>query len=600
MSDASMLKEFLVGIGFRLDKDSFDKFQKGLNSGTTAAVALGEIIAKTAETVAKAVLQMAQDMDQLYFTSRRVNAAAENIKAFGFALTQLGGTAEGAQAALEGIASFIRSNPGGERFIQSLGVQTRDVNGQLRDTTKIAEDLGKHFASLPFYMAKVQAALLGIDEKTLIALENPKLDQETHKYDEFARRLGLGLDGGADAANTFAEKLRDLQAEFGLLIIAVGEKVLPYMERLADWLSQLPFRVDEFKRTQLGQTLIQIAGAILQVITSLAQLAATIWKIVGPAVQMLAGVQIKGLIDVLHYLRDTLNLINDLLTGNWSKAWKDYAKAGVDAMRALARSMESVILLGMKMNPATAGMVGATKKWIDQMIDQYIPAAPGDRPAPGAPIAPSLTAPPVPGTLGEPTAPGGVLGPADGSGAPIVGNRERAPRSVRNLNPGNLRDPVTGQYRSFASAEAGQAAMRRQLLRDFTVHGLRTVASLINDPRWGWSSERAAGNSHASTMNYIASIARALGVRATDQINLADPNTLSTVMNAMARFESGGNYFAGARLTGGGASSGVAMHQRTDIHVHGVSDARAAGQTVAAAQTRVNSNLVRNLKTAVA
>jgi hypothetical protein len=126
--------------------------------------------------------------------------------------------------------------------------------------------------------------------------------------------------------------------------------------------------------------------------------------------------------------------------------------------------------------------------------------------------------------------PGGAAHPGAGAGA--------APLSLRNNNPGNLIDPVTGGFRHFATMGAGFAAMGAQILRDFNVHGLKTVADLIGNPRWGWSPANAKGNTAASTANYIAAVARALHVAPNQRLNL-DPQTITALMNAMAGVEAG-------------------------------------------------------------
>jgi hypothetical protein len=129
------------------------------------------------------------------------------------------------------------------------------------------------------------------------------------------------------------------------------------------------------------------------------------------------------------------------------------------------------------------------------------------------------------------------------AGAPAAANddqpRGNRSRADRNNNPGNLRD-LAGNYRHFDTIEEGFAAMGHQLLIDFNRHGQHTISQLINDPRHGWSNQWAKGNSAESTANYIASVARALGVGANDQINLNDPNVLSRIMTAMNAFERGG------------------------------------------------------------
>jgi hypothetical protein len=705
MAESSIIREFLVALGFSIDEAGFKKFDDALkrtDSGTAKsgkgilkfaegigkafgkgaggplalAVAFGDILAKTAEWVVKSVLKMAEVLDQLYFTSRRVNSAAENIQAFSFAMTQLGGSAGDAQSALEGVAYFLASTAGGgERFIQGLGVATRNMNGSLRDTSDIIADLGKHWAAMAATgergqaVAIRQAELLGINYKALLALENPQFGAEADKYKDFAKALGLGDDGGVDAANKFAGKLRDIKAETNLVIIAIGGKLLPILQQFADFLSRLPGYVEDFRRSDLGGELIEIAQALGPVLKDLLQIAEVIAKHVIPQVNQLSGVALKQLVDELHFVRDALKLVDDLLHGDFTKAWVDVQKVVMDATRAMAHAIEGVLLLMMKLNPfSNMDAQAKTKRQIDSLIDQYLPdgATPGGAAAGGA-AQPKTNAEIMKEKNAEGTAEIAELGRIggkgpkladDGSGTPenflmmhgwtaeqakalaarvkarIIAayndavNQIDAPslgdpgtnlqgpsgapedipgvpagaksKSVRNNNPGNLTDPRTGQFQHFGSWAEGTAAMKRQLLRDFTVHGLRTVADLINNPTWGWSPERGRGNSRESTMNYIASVSKSLGVSANQAVNFSDPAVLNRLVSAMSAVEGGwGNQ--GKLMGAASAASTVNISQKVEIHVQGVSgDPHAVGTQVAKSVNRASSDLVRNLKTVVA
>ncbi len=134
----------------------------------------------------------------------------------------------------------------------------------------------------------------------------------------------------------------------------------------------------------------------------------------------------------------------------------------------------------------------------------------------------------------------GAAGLAPHEVAAVVGgfvpNRTTADRSN---NPGNLVDPTTGKFMHFATREEGFAAMARQEIIDYTRHGQHTLRELIDDPHHGWSNEWAPGNTHASSMAYIASLSKSLGIGA-DQEYQMTPEFLSRLMLAQAGVERGG------------------------------------------------------------
>ncbi len=224
--DADTIKDFLVGLGFKVDEHGLKNFMGTLEGVTKAAMAVGVGVTAAAVATVAAVAEISEKFEDLYYASQRINSTVSNVQGYDFAIGQLGGTAEGSLSSLEALGSFLRSNPGGEKFIQSIGVATRDANGQLRDNVKIQEDLAKRYKSMPFYRAKVYAGILGTDEKTLIAMMKD-VDKFKDRYAQMYRAAGIDPEKAAAGAVLFMNKLRDLQAQGGVLAAMFGERLAP-------------------------------------------------------------------------------------------------------------------------------------------------------------------------------------------------------------------------------------------------------------------------------------------------------------------------------------------------------------------------------------
>lgn len=544
MSDASVLKEYLISLGFKIDDSSYKKFKSGLDGITVKAVALGEVIADVAEKVAQGVVKMAQSLDTLYFTSRRVGDSAENISAFGFAISQMGGSAESATASLESLASKMRFTPGLINAMQGWGIKTTDAKGALLGTSDLLVSAGRFWAAQNKRLGMAagqaiglrQAQLMGIDEKTFLQLStNPdQLDAEMKKYREMADALGYNV----DAAHRFETSMRDLKAEFGLFASVVGLKVMDTLQELIDKFDKLFPGVMKFLGTKQGIQLFADAVIASLGLLAIATLAAT-WP------WLLLAAAITGAIYAFQH---------------WNEIRHPNAKNKAETVKALSDIWDAL------KSGQIGKAIGIAKDRVSKVLGDIANGS-GDNGADSGP----------PGH--------GAAAPRSGADPSLNPNA----RSVRNNNPGNLMR--NGHYRSFATLEEGTAAMKAQLLRDYFKHGLNTASSLINDSRWGWANENAPGNTHAATMNYIAAIARALGVGANDKINLADPKTLATVMAAMARFEAGSAHPLLGRHT-----KHVSIHHKTTIHVDGSKDPKATGAAVSAAQERVWANALRGAK----
>lgn len=139
------------------------------------------------------------------------------------------------------------------------------------------------------------------------------------------------------------------------------------------------------------------------------------------------------------------------------------------------------------------------------------------------------------------------------------------PRGVRNNNPGNIdfnpRNAWQGQlgleqgvakprFARFDEPENGIRALGKLLINyrgkdgmpGVGGKGIDTVLETIN--RWAPSNEN-------DTQAYAGSVAKRLGVRTTDPINIKDPATLRGMVVSIIIHENGGNPYSPAIINEG-------------------------------------------------
>lgn len=223
---AETLQDFLISIGYKVDEPAQRKVKEGLKENTFLAVELGKQFLSAAQQVEQGIKRMAAAMDDLYFASQRTNSAVVNIKALGYAASQLGSSAGAALSGLESIAKLMATNPAGESFLRSLGVQTRDAKGQLLDTTKIMSNLGTVLRGMPLPTANYIASFLGIDYKTLIAMREGMTGFEA-EYQKMYAMAHINSAQAAKDSNYLMTQVRGLGAAFDVL----GDKVASNMAR---------------------------------------------------------------------------------------------------------------------------------------------------------------------------------------------------------------------------------------------------------------------------------------------------------------------------------------------------------------------------------
>ncbi|MEE3504832.1 phage tail tip lysozyme [Pseudomonas sp. 10C3] len=237
MADQDVIKEFLVGLGFKVDQKGAKDFTWGIENATKSVAKLVATIAGASLTVAAGVAAFASNLEGLYFAAQRTGASAESLKSAEYAARGLGASAEEARGSIEGLAKFLRDTPGGEDFLKGIGVQTRDANGNLKDTADMLVNIGQKLKAMPWYQANQYAGVLGIDEKTLRAIQDDKFGAQLEKN---RKKLNdSGLDQATKDAHAFMDTLRDVGLQFESFSIlvqsALMRKLGPDLQKFEIW-----------------------------------------------------------------------------------------------------------------------------------------------------------------------------------------------------------------------------------------------------------------------------------------------------------------------------------------------------------------------------
>ncbi|MGV8865563.1 MAG: hypothetical protein ACOH2S_01480 [Janthinobacterium svalbardensis] len=123
-------------------------------------------------------------------------------------------------------------------------------------------------------------------------------------------------------------------------------------------------------------------------------------------------------------------------------------------------------------------------------------------------------------------------GGASGDWEDASGTRSRAPRGIRNNNPGNLRSwgdmPREDGFARFPTPEAGLAAMIKNLQVQQSKHGLNTIAGIIG--RWAPPNEN-------DTAGYVGNISKQTGFGPHQPLDLTDKSTVAPLISSMIRQE---------------------------------------------------------------
>lgn len=655
---ADILKEFLVQIGFKIDDAQAKKLNEGLAKVQKGAQALAATATAAAVAVEAAVVKMSAGFEDLYYSAQRIGDTADKIKGLDYAISQVGGTAKGAQAALESIAEFVRSNPGGERFINGLGVATRDASGQLRGMTDVFDDLAARFRSMPYAQAKVRAQLLGIDPITLQAMIRGTGDFRK-RYSDMAKSVGVDQQQAAEASKRFMQSIRDFQARLELMaakvLIALQGPAGHALERFADTGIRV---LGAFG--QLALRLIDGLDALNEATGGWATTAAILLAVLGPIVAIL-GPTVAGVVGLSLAI---LALIDDFTVWreggrsliDWSK-WSDEIDNAVGGFGEL---MDAGRELWDSLKPFMSWLAGVLVPFMGGALKTTISALTFTFRALADVI--TVIADLLQGRWGKAWEDAGKaveraktgVGDILSKGAAWIGNTLKAAVGQAD-NASNPSGPsAMARERALASqlaagggnALAGDAkALGAQALAYFKSKGwtaeqsagivaniaresnLNTKAVGDNGQAFGlaqWHADRQAKfkelfgkdirqSTFAEQLQFIqheltagteqaagAALRSARSAReAAGVVSRRYERPANSDFEARLRGDMADRWFARNDLTNGPArGANVQIDQKTDIHVHG-GDAQGAAQQVANQQERVNGNLIRHTKSAV-
>ncbi|HBM7350593.1 transglycosylase SLT domain-containing protein [Klebsiella oxytoca] len=305
--NAETLKDFLISLGFNVDEAGAKKFDAVVAGTTLKAIELGVKVEAAALSVVAFTAKIASSLDNLYWASQRTGATVEGIKQIGYAVSQVGGSADSARGSLENLARFIRNNPGAEGFLNRLGVQTRDASGNMRDMATIFTGVGQRLSNMPYYRANQYAQMLGLDENTLMAMRRG-IGQFSGEYTAMAKAIGYNADVAAVSSNKFMTSLRS----FGLMAGMARDKI---GSNLANGLAG---SIDTLRR-QIMENFPKIEGAITAGVKGILWFGEIIGRVVYRLIQLTGdiinwwkslGTETRQVIEVFGALMIAWRLLN--------------------------------------------------------------------------------------------------------------------------------------------------------------------------------------------------------------------------------------------------------------------------------------------------
>lgn len=222
MSETTVLREYLVSLGFRSDPVSQKKFGTTIEGLDKKAFAFGKTVVGVGVAVQAMAVVFANQMERLYYASNRMGTTVGNLRSMEFAAKQAGvGVAE-MDDALESMAAALRTNPGMSGFLRKLGVDPNQEGS--KRMMAFLDAIEKY----PHYIQVLYAEMVGMSEKTLFNLQSHKKEfkEAMELRSKMAAEAGLDEKAAAESGVEYKRMLNDVTAQ---LVVLKDTAMLAFM-----------------------------------------------------------------------------------------------------------------------------------------------------------------------------------------------------------------------------------------------------------------------------------------------------------------------------------------------------------------------------------
>lgn len=235
----SVLKEFLVKLGFQVDRASMSKMDGALGKITASVLSLTKSLIGVVVAAETMVLSFGKSMEKLYYTSKQTKESVGHLQAFSRAAAQIGIDGD---SAVESLSRFnikmLESQGGLQTLLKGLGVHG---NGEIETFINLIDTLKTRFGEAQFGTASAYASNFGISSEDLLSYFQ-NMDEFKKKYgstkdldskDKKAKDLRDYVNSSRDLSNEMYDLGLKLAGSDGLL--PVLKDLTGYLKTIAGW-----------------------------------------------------------------------------------------------------------------------------------------------------------------------------------------------------------------------------------------------------------------------------------------------------------------------------------------------------------------------------
>jgi Phage tail lysozyme len=145
------IREFVAGLGFEVNESDQRRFYDAIEGATLRARLLGDALELMAKAAVGKIAEVATQFEALYNQAQRLGTTGPSIRAFEYAVRQVHGSVEGANAALESFGEFLKNLP--PQAADNLAKQLKIPIEDTKDRAKFLLDIYERLSHMPNYLA---------------------------------------------------------------------------------------------------------------------------------------------------------------------------------------------------------------------------------------------------------------------------------------------------------------------------------------------------------------------------------------------------------------------------------------------------------------
>lgn len=235
MAASEILREYFVKLGFKIDTQEANAFDKHLNVVDGMMLGIGNKLVDAGMKMAQFVNKSAESAIAMDALSQRTRSPVSQLKALSYAANQLGLDADALTGSVVGLADNLANKHGFDTWLKSLGVK---VDGQTP-----AQMLGDLLKVTQQFDPAMQASIwqqIGADPNAMRLFGN-HLGEVTDllaKFDAQNKNAGQDIDEQNKKLKAYGESWRDLGNTFEQVGAKYAASMAPMFQDMTGWLNK--------------------------------------------------------------------------------------------------------------------------------------------------------------------------------------------------------------------------------------------------------------------------------------------------------------------------------------------------------------------------